>query len=338
MDVLLVLRQTSGRRMSARRACVHNCIRACAWSGRHTRESYEGVGRRTIIGKIQSAQYGCWISGRSVLRFIYYFPGRWVPLELELLTLDAHMMLAIAAQRSGFDGLAVDEHPIPSEAWRQGPGGHDALDPFITLAAVASSAPRLKLVTYAAVVPYRNPFLLAKQAATLDLLSGGRLVLGVGTGYLPGEFEALGVDFDERNALFDEGLEVMKLAWRGEPVDYEGRHFTAKAVTAQPRPHSRPHPPLWIGGNSKLTMRRVVDRAQGWMPMPNPRRAPGPGRSDRSSRSTICSSSGVTSTATPRRGAGPSRSISCAACAMHRPTLTRWSINWADSRGRASPG
>lgn len=213
------------------------------------------------------------------MQFVYYFPGRWVPLEPELLTLDAHMMLAIAAQRSGFDGLAIDEHPIPSESWRQGPGGHDALDPFITLAAVASSAPRLKLVTYAAVVPYRNPFLLAKQAATLDVLSGGRLVLGVGTGYLPGEFEALGVDFDERNALFDESLEVMKLAWRGEPMDYEGRHFTAKAVTAQPRPHSRPHPPLWIGGNSKLTMRRVVDNAQGWMPMPNPRRTVRPGRS-----------------------------------------------------------
>ena len=213
------------------------------------------------------------------MQFIYYFPGRWVPIEPELLTLDAHVRLAIAAQRSGFDGLAVDEHPIPSEAWRQGPGGHDALDPFITLAAVAASAPRMKLLTYAAVVPYRNPFLLAKQAATLDLLSGGRLVLGVGTGYLQGEFEALGVDFDERNALFDEGLEVMKLAWRGEPVDYDGRHFSAKAVTAQPRPHSRPHPPLWIGGNSKLTMRRVVDGAQGWMPMPNPRRTIRPGRS-----------------------------------------------------------
>ena len=213
------------------------------------------------------------------MQFSYYFPGRWVPIEPELLTLDAHMTLAAAAQQSGFDGLAVDEHPIPSEAWRQGPGGHDALDPFITLAAVAASAPRMKLLTYAAVVPYRNPFLLAKQAATLDLLSGGRLVLGVGTGYLQGEFEALGVDFDERNTLFDEGLEVMKLAWRGEPVDYDGHHFSAKAVTAQPRPHSRPHPPLWIGGNSKLTMRRVVDGAQGWMPMPNPRRTVRAGRS-----------------------------------------------------------
>ena len=211
------------------------------------------------------------------MRFVYYFPGRWVPIELSLLTLDAHIELAVAAERSGFDGLAVDEHPIPSESWRQGPGGYDALDPFITLAAVASSV-HLRLVTYAAVVPYRNPFLLAKQIATLDVLSGGRLIVGVGTGYLSGEFEALGVDFAQRNALFDEGLEVMKLAWRGEPVDFDGLHFTAKSVTALPRPVSRPHPPLWIGGNSKLTMRRVVDAAQGWMPMPNPRRSVRPGR------------------------------------------------------------
>jgi probable F420-dependent oxidoreductase len=212
------------------------------------------------------------------MRFIYYFPGRWVPLAPELLSLAAHEALARAAQDAGFDGLAVDEHPIPSESWRQTRGGHDALDPFITLAAVASAAGAMKLVVYLAVVPYRNPFLLAKQAATLDVLSGGRLVLGLGTGYLRGEFDALGVDFDERNRLFDEGVDVMKLAWTGEPVTYRGRHFSAEEVTAQPQPVSRPHPPLWIGGNSRLTMRRVVDGAQGWMPMPNPRAAVRPGR------------------------------------------------------------
>jgi probable F420-dependent oxidoreductase len=212
------------------------------------------------------------------VRFVYYFPGRWVPIIPELLSLDAHSTLAVTAQDVGFDALSLDEHPIPSEAWRQGGGGHDALDPFITLGAVAGVAPRMKLVVYLAVVPYRNPFLLAKQAATLDVLSGGRLIMGVGTGYLTGEFEALGVDFDERNKLFDEGIEVMKLAWSGEPVTYEGRHFSAKDVTAQPRPISRPHPPLWVGGNSNLTMRRVVDEGQGWMPMPNPRSTTRPGR------------------------------------------------------------
>jgi probable F420-dependent oxidoreductase len=213
------------------------------------------------------------------MQFIYYFPGRWVPLTMELLSLEAHVELTRSASDAGFDGVAVDEHPIPSEAWRNGPGGHDALDPFITLASVAGATPHMRLLTYLAVVPFRNPFLLAKQAATLDVLSGGRLILGVGTGYQEPEFRALGVEFRDRNALFDEGLEVIKLAWSGEVVNYHGRHFVAEDVRSLPVPVSRPHPPIWIGGNSKLTMRRVVDSGQGWMPMPNPRSKATVGRS-----------------------------------------------------------
>ncbi|MDA8046112.1 MAG: LLM class F420-dependent oxidoreductase [Actinomycetota bacterium] len=213
------------------------------------------------------------------MKFFYYFPGRWVPHVPELLSVEAHAAQTTAAAAAGFIGVSTDEHPIPSEPWRNGPGGHDALDPFVVLGAVAASAPDMKLLTYLAVVPFRNPFLLAKQAATLDVLSGGRLILGVGTGYQEPEFQALGVDFDERNALFDEGLEVMKLAWTGEPVSYRGAHFRAEQVRARPTPVARPHPPLWIGGNSRLTMRRVVDSAQGWMPMPNARDRTRPGRS-----------------------------------------------------------
>jgi probable F420-dependent oxidoreductase len=125
------------------------------------------------------------------------------------------------------------------------------------------------LMTYLVVLPYRNPFLLAKTASTLDALSGGRLVLGLGTGYLKSEFFSLGVNYEERNALFDEALDVLKLIWTGEPVTYKGLHFSAKAVTSQPRPIQRPHPPLWLGGNSKLTLRRVAQKAQGWLAMPN---------------------------------------------------------------------
>jgi probable F420-dependent oxidoreductase len=120
------------------------------------------------------------------------------------------------------------------------------------------------------VLPYRNPFLIAKTVATLDALSGGRVDFGLGTGYLKSEYFALGVDFDERNALFDESLEVMKLAWTGEPVTYQGLHFSARDVTAMPTPLQQPYPPLWLGGNSKLTRRRVVEQATGWLPMLNP--------------------------------------------------------------------
>jgi probable F420-dependent oxidoreductase len=116
------------------------------------------------------------------------------------------------------------------------------------------------------VVPYRNPFLLAKAAATVDKLSSGRFILGIGTGYLKAEFRALGVDFDDRNALFDEALDTLPLHWRGEPFSYQGRSFEARDALAMPRPVQNPIP-IWIGGNSALTRRRVAERAQGWMPL-----------------------------------------------------------------------
>jgi alkanesulfonate monooxygenase SsuD/methylene tetrahydromethanopterin reductase-like flavin-dependent oxidoreductase (luciferase family) len=110
--------------------------------------------------------------------------------------------LAAAAEANGWDGFSFTEHPAPTKRWLDA-GGHQSLDPFAALSAVAAVTERLTLLTYLAVVPYRNPALLAKTAATVDRLSNGRFVLGVGTGYLKGEFFALGVDFEERNTLFD---------------------------------------------------------------------------------------------------------------------------------------
>ena len=98
--------------------------------------------------------------------------------------------------------------------------------------------------------PYRNPFVVAKAGATLDLLSDGRFTLAVGVGYLKREFVALGVDFDERAALFEEALEVIRGIWTTDDFSFEGRHFTARGITAHPGPVSSPHPPIWIGGNT----------------------------------------------------------------------------------------
>jgi probable F420-dependent oxidoreductase len=181
---------------------------------------------------------------------------------------EAIAELAQAAEDAGWDALTITEHPIPGDKWLSA-GGHHSLDPFVALAFAAAVTTRLRFITNLAVVPYRNPFLLAKSVATLDRLSGGRLTLGAGTGYLKPEYFALGVDFDERNELFDESLEVMRRTWTGEVVDHEGRHFNARGVRALPRPAQDPVP-IWIGGNSRLTRRRVAERAQGWMPMPNP--------------------------------------------------------------------
>ena len=182
---------------------------------------------------------------------------------------DALAELGRAAEEAGFDAVAVTDHPAPPEEWRT-TGGHDALDPFVALAFVAAATSRVRLMTYLIPGAYRNPLLLAKTTASLDRLSGGRLVLGMGTGYLEAEFDALGVDFVRRNELFDETIEVLRLAWSGQPVSYEGTGFSAVDVTVQPPPAQRPGPPIWIGGNSKRAMRRAVDLGDAWMPMPNP--------------------------------------------------------------------
>lgn len=198
------------------------------------------------------------------MRFIFHYP------ETGGVTgdvLDAGPLgeVARAAERAGFAGFSLSEHPAPGARWL-GAGGHQTLDPFVSLGYAAALTERIRLITYLSVAPYRNPMLLAKAAATLDKLSGGRAVLGIGTGYLKGEFHAVGVDFEERNTLFDEALDVLPLHWKGEPFSYTGKHFSAREVQARPTPVQQPIP-IWIGGNSALSRRRVARAAQGWIPM-----------------------------------------------------------------------
>ena len=177
--------------------------------------------------------------------------------------------LAVAAEQAGFDGIGFTDHPAPSQRWLDA-GGHDAFDPLVALAYSAAVTERIRLITTILVLPYRNPFLVAKAAATVDVLSGGRLTLAVGAGYLRGEFAALGVDVGERNELFDEALQVLRHAWTTDEVAFEGRHFLARGVTSHPQPVSRPHPPIWIGGNSGRARQRVAEAGDGWMPFPAP--------------------------------------------------------------------
>ncbi|MBN2623877.1 MAG: LLM class F420-dependent oxidoreductase [Acidimicrobiales bacterium] len=188
------------------------------------------------------------------------------PSNPELVTKQAIVRFATRAEELGFDGMGFTDHPAPSHRWLQA-GGHDALDPFVALGVVAAVTERLRLVPNILVLPYRNPFLVAKAAATLDAVSDGRFVLAVATGYQRGEYRALGVDFDERNQLFDESLEVIRSIWTEDEVAYEGLHFTARDQTANPKPG---HVPVWIGGNSALSRRRVATSADGWSPFPAP--------------------------------------------------------------------
>lgn len=199
------------------------------------------------------------------VRVTAHLPTTRVDRPAEFLTAEAVAEVASALEDAGYDGCHVTDHPAPDARWLDG-GGHHALDPFVALSFAAAATTTLALQTYIYVAGYRNPFLSAKSALSLDLLSGGRLTLGMAAGYLKPEFGALGVDFDERNELLEEAIEVMKLAWTAETVSYQGRHFRARGVRMCPAPVSDPHPAIWMGGNSTRAIRRAVESCQGWAP------------------------------------------------------------------------
>lgn len=181
----------------------------------------------------------------------------------EFQTMEAVGQMARALELAGADACYVTDHPSPSAEWLHA-HGHDALDPFVALSFVAAASSSLCLQTNILVLPYRNPFLTAKSAASLQQLSGGRLILGVGGGYQQAEFEALGVDFSKRGELFDEALEIINMAWTGGPVVAQGRNFRASGN--EPRPVPDPQPPIWIGGGSDKAIARAARWGDGWCP------------------------------------------------------------------------
>lgn len=201
------------------------------------------------------------------MKHLVTYPMVTHPYSPELVTKRALVRFATRAEELGFDAVGFTDHPAPSHRWLMG-GGHDALDPFVAFGVVAAVTERLRLVPNILVLPYRNPFVVAKAAATLDALSGGRFTLAVATGYQRGEYRALGVDFEERNRLFDEALAVIKGVWSTDDFAYEGLHFTARGQTANPQPGARI--PVWIGGNSALSRRRVATVGDCWTPFAAP--------------------------------------------------------------------
>lgn len=183
----------------------------------------------------------------------------------EFVTGDAIAEMAAAVEAVGLDAVHVTDHPAPDDRWLAG-GGHHAQEPLLALAFAAAATRRIMLHTHVYVAAYRNPFLAAKSVATLQNLSGGRVILGVAAGYLKPEFGALGVDFDTRNDLLDDTIRLMRRAWNEDGVTAEADGFRARAVTQLPHPAPVP---IWIGGNSIRAMRRAVELGDGWAPFPN---------------------------------------------------------------------
>jgi probable F420-dependent oxidoreductase len=176
---------------------------------------------------------------------------------------------AVAAEAAGLDAVTVTDHPFPEDAWLA-TGGHHAFDPFVALTSMGAVTSRIKLRTNLLVAGYRNPYLTARAVASLDVLSGGRVIVAMGAGYLRPEFEVLGGSFAERGKRFDEAIEAMTAAWSGESVDRPGGFFPAVGHTMVPRPVQRPRPPIWVGGNSQAALRRAALKADGWLPFPQP--------------------------------------------------------------------
>jgi probable F420-dependent oxidoreductase len=173
---------------------------------------------------------------------------------------------ARAAEAAGFESVWAGEHVIlpdpqvpPSPMSPQDP----ALDSLMALTWAAAHTTSIRLATGIVILPQRNPVVLAKQVATLDVLSGGRVMLGVGAGYLEPEFRAVGANFAERGAVTDEYLDAMHALWYDEHPAYQGRFASFAGVDAYPRPVQQPIP-LIVGGHSAPAYRRAVARAHGW--------------------------------------------------------------------------
>jgi probable F420-dependent oxidoreductase len=199
------------------------------------------------------------------MKFTVDYPIVTVGYDPALVTAAGMTRVAQAAEECGYDAVSFSEHPAPSRKWLDA-GGHESLDQTSALAFCAAVTSRVRLMTYLLVLPYHNPFLAAKALSTVDRLSGGRLTVVAGTGYLRSEFLALNVDMNQRNELFDESLEVLRGAWAGDPFTHQGKHFSARGVTSLPGPVQPGGPPVLIGGNSARARARAA-RNQGWSPL-----------------------------------------------------------------------
>lgn len=186
--------------------------------------------------------------------------------------------LARAIEERGFESLVIAEHThIPASRESAYPGGGElpepyyrTLDPFVTLAAAAAVTTTIELFTGIALLIQRDPITTAKEAASVDLVSNGRFVFGVGAGWNIEELRHHGTDPKTRGALLDERLDAIKALWTDEPAEYHGRYVDFDSSYLRPKPVRKPHPPIFIGGNSDATVKRVVRHDAGWISNPLP--------------------------------------------------------------------
>jgi probable F420-dependent oxidoreductase len=184
--------------------------------------------------------------------------------------------VAEAAERLGFDSVFAAHHvALPYERASEYPykrsgteiamsPGMQWLDPLVTLSVIAGATERIGLGTSVLVLPYRNPVNLAAEAAALDVLSGGRFILGVGAGWMREEFATLGLDPAERGARTDEYIEVLRTLWTRDPATFNGHFVDFDGVVLATKPQTDGGPPIWVGGNNDAGLRRALRHGDGW--------------------------------------------------------------------------
>ena len=172
--------------------------------------------------------------------------------------------ISIACEEEGFDSVWATDHIIMPSTLREPYG--ELLEPLVTLTYVAARTEKLKLGTSCVVLAQRNPILVAKQAAALDVFSNGRVILGLGAGWAEQEFGFLNADFHGRGKVMDEGISLMKALWRDDVIDFEGDSFHVKDALFLPKPVKKDIP-VWIGGNGPTAVRRTIRLGDGWHPV-----------------------------------------------------------------------
>jgi probable F420-dependent oxidoreductase len=194
--------------------------------------------------------------------------------------------LARRAEELGYAHFSTSDHlvvprtigsryPYSASGTWPGAASGDCFDLLTLLAWLAALTTTARLITAVAVVPYRGAVHTAKIAATIDVLSGGRMVLGVGAGWLKEEFEALGAPpFEARGRVTDEWLQAFKTLWTEDKPSFEGRHVSFGDIVFAPKPVQKPHPPIWVGGESPAALRRAVRYGDAWFPIGNNPRHP----------------------------------------------------------------
>lgn len=194
-------------------------------------------------------------------------------------TEESLVRVARTAEECGFDSIWVTDHIViprqvasayPYEATGQFEvlANEYYLEPLTVLTYLAGVTRRIRLGTGVLVLPYRNPILLAKTVASLDVLSGGRAILGVGVGWMAEEFRAMGLDtFEQRGAVTDEAIRLLRELWTRDEPRFAGRFFQVEDIRFYPKPVQKPHPPIWIGGHSPAALRRAALLGDGWHPI-----------------------------------------------------------------------